>query len=341
MSERPQSDEDQHRNPGRRVRVDPCPGTAGAAARRRGPRHPLAGGPDHRGRRRVPRRRARGPGTAEPSKQGQSRILRGEGRRTGPSPPDRRGAILLAKRTRGKETGVPGSPHRAHSEPRPRATPLPNGPSRATTTPLEPPTARVPGRVWTVRLTGHSDRTASVTCTSPCRMPARSRDLTALRAFAARHAAAHAKAAAVRPDAACHCRAERCEAHSREKTPCAGERLLILRHDPVARAAGGRTGTRLVGRRPRLPADPPPATRTGEAPAAVVPGNPGHLVRPPAVSGGFPGGGRARIATDSDRRGLQPQEPVGTPTTWIGRPRSTGRQASGRTRTAPAAVPPP
>lgn len=255
--------------------------------------------------------------------------------------PGRRSAILLAKRTRGKGTGVPGGPHRAHSEPGPRATPLPNGPSRATTTPPEPPTARVPGRVWTVRLTGHSDRTASVTCTSPCRMPARSRDLTALRAFAARHAAAHAKAAVVRPDATCHCRAERCEAHSREKTPCAGGRLLILRHDPVARAAGGRTGTRLVGRRPRLPADPPPATRTGEAPAAVVPGNPGHPVRPPAVSGGFPGGGRARIATDSDRRGFQPQEPVGTPTTWIGRPRSTGRQASGRTRTAPAAVPPP
>ncbi|MFJ3540089.1 hypothetical protein ACIPQA_32080 [Streptomyces sp. NPDC090109] len=102
-----------------------------------------------------------------------------------------------------------------------------------TTTPLEPSTARVPGRAWTVRLTGHGDRTVSVTCTSPCTMPARSRDLAALRVFAARHAAAHAKAATVRPDAACHCRAERCEAHPGDKTLCAGEVVLILRHDPI------------------------------------------------------------------------------------------------------------
>ncbi|MFE8941130.1 hypothetical protein ACFYNX_27110 [Streptomyces sp. NPDC007872] len=102
-----------------------------------------------------------------------------------------------------------------------------------TTTPLEPSTARVPGRAWTVRLTGHSDRTVSVTCTSPCTMPARSRDLPSLRAFAARHAAAHAKAATVRPNAACHCRAERCEAHPADKTLCAGEVVMILRHDPV------------------------------------------------------------------------------------------------------------
>ncbi|WP_411075736.1 hypothetical protein [Streptomyces sp. cmx-4-7] len=102
-----------------------------------------------------------------------------------------------------------------------------------TTTPLEPLTARVPGRAWTVRLTGHGDRTANVTCTSPCTMPARSRDLAVLRTFAAQHAAAHAKAATVRPNAACHCRAERCEAHSGDKTLCAGEVVMILRHDPI------------------------------------------------------------------------------------------------------------
>ncbi|WP_435188148.1 hypothetical protein [Streptomyces sp. bgisy126] len=102
-----------------------------------------------------------------------------------------------------------------------------------TTAPAENLTTRVPGRAWTVRLTGHSDRTASVTCTSPCKMPARSRDLASLRAFAARHAAAHAKAATVRPDAACHCRAERCDAHPGHKTLCAGGVVMILRHDPV------------------------------------------------------------------------------------------------------------
>ncbi|WP_053643988.1 MULTISPECIES: hypothetical protein [unclassified Streptomyces] len=102
-----------------------------------------------------------------------------------------------------------------------------------TTAPLESPTARVPGRAWTVRITGHSDRTASVTCTSPCKMPARSRDLSALRAFAAQHAAAHAKVATVRPNADCHCRSEHCEAHPGHKTPCAGEVVMILRHDPL------------------------------------------------------------------------------------------------------------
>ncbi|MFF0561661.1 hypothetical protein ACH4ZU_25995 [Streptomyces sp. NPDC020472] len=92
---------------------------------------------------------------------------------------------------------------------------------------------RVPGRAWTIRLTGHSDRSASVTCTATCRMPARSRDLAALRLFAAQHAAAHAKAATVRPNAACHCRFERCDAHTDHKTHCAGRVVMILRHDPV------------------------------------------------------------------------------------------------------------
>ncbi|MFH9044333.1 hypothetical protein ACH4FA_34065 [Streptomyces sp. NPDC017966] len=103
-----------------------------------------------------------------------------------------------------------------------------------TTAYSETPTERVPGRAWTVRLTGHSDRTASVSCSTPaCRMPARSKDLAALRAFAARHAAAHAKAATVRPHAWCHCGSQRCAAHPETKTHCAGAVLLILRHDPT------------------------------------------------------------------------------------------------------------
>ncbi|MER7577614.1 hypothetical protein [Streptomyces sp. NPDC126514] len=97
-----------------------------------------------------------------------------------------------------------------------------------------PGTARIPGRSWTVRLTGYGDRTATVTCsTAACRMPTRSKDLASLRAFAAQHAAAHAKAATPRPNAACHCGAEHCAAHEDAKVYCAGAVALILRHDPA------------------------------------------------------------------------------------------------------------
>ncbi|MEU5241677.1 hypothetical protein ACH4UR_35805 [Streptomyces lydicus] len=94
-------------------------------------------------------------------------------------------------------------------------------------------TERIPGRAWTIRLTGHSDRSATVTCTTTaCRMPPRSKDLAALRTFAAQHAAAHAKAATVRPNAWCHCGSQRCAAHP-DKVHCAGAVVLILRHDPT------------------------------------------------------------------------------------------------------------
>ncbi|MET7276543.1 hypothetical protein ABZS59_36130 [Streptomyces flaveolus] len=105
-----------------------------------------------------------------------------------------------------------------------------------TTVHTEPSTERIPGRAWTVRIVGHGRNSASVTCsTAACRMPARSEDLTALRAFAARHAAAHAKAATVRPNAWCHCGSQHCGAHPDTKTHCAGAVLMILRHDPVMR----------------------------------------------------------------------------------------------------------
>ncbi|MFE7452689.1 hypothetical protein [Streptomyces griseus] len=93
---------------------------------------------------------------------------------------------------------------------------------------------RIPGRAWTVRILGHSDRTVSVTCsTDRCRMPPRSKDLTTQRTFAARHAAAHAKAATVRPNAWCHCGSQRCGTHPDAKAHCAGAVVLILRHDPT------------------------------------------------------------------------------------------------------------
>ncbi|MET8406353.1 hypothetical protein [Streptomyces sp900116325] len=55
----------------------------------------------------------------------------------------------------------------------------------------------------------------------------------ALRTFAARHAVAHAKAAAIRPNASCHCYAQRCAAHPHGKVRCAGGMVMIGRHDPM------------------------------------------------------------------------------------------------------------
>lgn len=105
-----------------------------------------------------------------------------------------------------------------------------------TTAYRESSTERIPGRAWTVRLTGHSDRSATVTCsTAACRMPARSKDLAALRTFAAQHAAAHAKVANIRPNAWCHCGSQRCGAHPDSKAHCAGAVVMILRHDPTVR----------------------------------------------------------------------------------------------------------
>jgi hypothetical protein len=66
-------------------------------------------------------------------------------------------------------------------------------------------------------------------------MPARSQDLTALRAFAAAHAAAHVKAASINATAYCHCASQRCGAHSTTKTSCAGRVVFVLRHDPIVR----------------------------------------------------------------------------------------------------------
>lgn len=107
-------------------------------------------------------------------------------------------------------------------------------PVSVTTAYSETSTARVPGRSWTVRLMGHADHSATVSCsTAACRMPPRSKDLASLRAFAARHAAAHARAATVRPNASCHCRAEQCGAHQGIRVQCVGSVVLILRHDPT------------------------------------------------------------------------------------------------------------
>ncbi|UQX04636.1 hypothetical protein [Streptomyces sp. RerS4] len=66
--------------------------------------------------------------------------------------------------------------------------------------------SHVPGRTWTVRLTGYPDYTVSVTCgTAACRMPPRSKDAASMRRFAAEHVKAHGRLAGARPNAACSC----------------------------------------------------------------------------------------------------------------------------------------
>ncbi|GGW39005.1 hypothetical protein AB0M58_40615 [Streptomyces bobili] len=149
----------------------------------------------------------------------------------------------------------------------------------------EAPSARRPGRSWTIRVVGRRDRTASVTCSSACAMPPRSRDLAALRRFAEAHAAAHARAATVRYDAACWCRHERCAAHENTRVSCAGAVLLVLRHDPAvgqvwtlsevcSACAALMPHTRIIGRATR-----PPAGAGGPGPAGPRPA----AVHPPAV----------------------------------------------------------
>ena len=151
----------------------------------------------------------------------------------------------------------------------------------------EVPAARRPGRIWTVRVTGHSDRSASVVCSAACRMPSRSRDVAALRRFAEAHAAAHAKAATVRGDASCQCRVQQCSAHPGTRVLCGGTVLLVLRHNPAVgrvwtlaevceRCAPLMTHARVVARAtPRDTAPPHPAPEpqrpTGPPTARLAP----------------------------------------------------------------------
>ncbi|MFI9122486.1 hypothetical protein ACIGW0_24385 [Streptomyces bikiniensis] len=144
-------------------------------------------------------------------------------------------------------------------------------------------------------------------------MPARSRDLAALRAFAARHAAAHAKAAAVRPNASCHCRAERCEAHPGEKTPCAGEVVLILRHDPIVgqvwivEEVCGMCAPHIPHAR-ILARAAVPAGRTTAGPATRSQGQGRAQVLPrPGVPNLFSSAGAAEVGTDTIRRPRKPR----------------------------------
>lgn len=163
------------------------------------------------------------------------------------------------------------------------------------------PGSRVSGRTWKVRLTGHGDHTVSVSCSvEACRMPPRSKDVAAMRRFAAEHVRAHARLATVRPNAACACRAAECAFHEHTRTACSGAPLLLLVHNPavgqvwtlaeICQACAplishttvlGRSGRPAAGRAaPDGAAAPAPDRGTAEAPAGSVPAR-------VAVPGGF------------------------------------------------------
>lgn len=180
-----------------------------------------------------------------------------------------------------------------------------------TTAYSESSTERLPGRSWTVRLTGHSDRSAAVTCsTAACKMPARSKDVAALRAFAARHAHAHARAATIRPDASCHCRAQQCAAHPRTETHCSGGVVLIMRHDAgvgrvwsveevCASCAPLILNATVVARAERsVPAQVPPAPKVAVRARPSVPGG--------FSSAGAPTDPTRQAAPNSRRSGPRP-----------------------------------
>ncbi|MEU0059373.1 hypothetical protein [Streptomyces sp. NPDC006334] len=193
----------------------------------------------------------------------------------------------------------------------------------------EAPSARRPGRSWTIRVVGHRDRTASVTCSSACSMPPRSRDLTALRRFAEAHAAAHAKAAAVRHDAACWCRHERCALHEGVRVACAGSVVLVLRHNPAvgqvwtlsevcSACAPLMTHTRVLGRAapPRQEAAAGPGRRVPAEQPAV---SDSDTAAPPRL---VPGGFSAPAAGPTSGAGLER-----TPARRRGATRRRGRES--------------
>nr|WP_189936111.1 hypothetical protein [Streptomyces aurantiogriseus] len=186
------------------------------------------------------------------------------------------------------------------------------------------PSARRPGRCWTIRVVGHRDRTASVTCSSACAMPPRSRDLAALRRFAEAHAAAHARAAAVRPDAACWCRRQRCALHEATRVACAGAVVLVLRHDPAvgqvwslsevcSACAPLMPHTRVMGRAAPAAGDAG-VPETGDRPSAEAvarPPSPAPTVAPPRlVPGGFSAPG-TNAGAGPDRAGGRRRGRVG------------------------------
>ncbi|MEU8761462.1 hypothetical protein [Streptomyces sp. NPDC048659] len=145
-------------------------------------------------------------------------------------------------------------------------------------------------------------------------MPARSRDIAALRVFAGEHARAHARLASPRPSAACACGASGCRHHT-ARASCTGTTLLVLIHNPAvaevwtlaeicqACAPLITHATVLAGGRTVAPQSGPGGT------GAAAPGAPAG---PPPVAVGFSSPGAAG--------GEAPTPPAGRRRTGRGRP---------------------
>ncbi|MEU5152359.1 MULTISPECIES: hypothetical protein [Streptomyces] len=186
------------------------------------------------------------------------------------------------------------------------------------------PGSRVPGRTWTVRLTGHADHSASVTCsTEACRMPPRSKDTAALKRFAAEHARAHARLATVRPNAACACRAAAQCAWHETRTQCTGSTLLVLVHNPAVgqvwtlaeicqSCAPLIPHTAVLGRsQPQPQTQPQGQGQAHRAPAGAVVPAPATAPAPAPlpVAGGFSSPQAAPEAPAARRRPRRPARP--------------------------------
>ncbi|MFE0582559.1 hypothetical protein [Streptomyces sp. NPDC058874] len=175
------------------------------------------------------------------------------------------------------------------------------------------PGSRVPGRTWTVRLTGHADHSASVTCsTEACRMPPRSKDTAALKRFAAEHVRAHARLATVRPNAACACRAAQCAFHE-ARTQCTGSALLVLVHNPAVGqvwtlAEICQSCAPLIAHTAILGSARPPARQAPPAAAVPAPAT-APAASPLPVAGGFSSPQAAPEAPAVRRRPRRPMRP--------------------------------
>ncbi|MER7519138.1 hypothetical protein [Streptomyces sp. NPDC126499] len=175
-------------------------------------------------------------------------------------------------------------------------------------------------------------------------MPARSRDIQALRVFAAEHARAHGRLATPRPNADCACGATGCRHHTARAT-CTGRTLLVLIHNPAvaevwtlaeicqacapliahatvvagAGAAGSQDSlaARAAAAAGKAPTAPPAPTAAGPAAPPAVP----MMFSSPEAAGGPAVSGPPSPRKRAGRRGGQ----GGKPGQGGGRPRRGGR----------------
>ncbi|MFF0550175.1 hypothetical protein ACFYUL_14550 [Streptomyces sp. NPDC004311] len=148
----------------------------------------------------------------------------------------------------------------------------------------------------------------SVSCsTAACRMPARSKDTTGMRRFAADHARAHARLAGIRPNADCSCGGAQCALHE-ARVPCGGSALLVLVHN----AAVGQVWTLAEVCQACARQIPHTTVLATGSPAAAAPAPQGAVGVPPAPRAAVPGGFSSPEASpepSTARKARRPQRP--------------------------------